>query len=863
MTTMAETTGEDGSWLKKRSSVFSTTSSPTNNIKSVGKPADKELARLKTMGAVSSVWTNKFVQEDSSNSTTGGTRRSFVLPQKEPKSPEKMSSPRARGSTSSISSFVDSQESQVSSRKLSRGSTSSLELNSSNEEIKSARSSVHSMKDEKTTARLSASSIKSQPKQESVSKTNSLLGLHKTNKSTDEHETEAASLWFQTETLKTQLAQSNARLNRANEDIEFYKRQLEASGQNIAEMIEEKDKELRHWVDLVLKQDQLLSQYELHLEDLKEQSNSSTSEVVTSALRNELDLLYKQKDLMEGTITSLRAELEMSSSQMQLMMAVSTEIQNEFQSYKQKIDAEIKEILKQKQAEHDAELEALRLSLKDNSSKQGMSAAVAVAAVSATVATGAIVTQENPRVEIEKAVAEATAHHEQELDQLRQQIITLTELLHANERSGDKEAELREQIDVLTEQLHVKENAADDHNVVLETLREQIIALTTMLHDKDKAVQDLESQLKAQKRTMDAQAMELTQTILEKDSLLMEQSSSRSREVTASNNELPIASSVPTVSETEMFYQSSQHQDIAEARLQMAQVQQYMYSSSDDGDEEDEVEVLRMSYSSDEEEDHTIHRHSFHSQHLIASNDHRVPHSPAETISSNISYDSSDDEYQQEKIAEIKHFSYSSQTRPVSLVSGEHMILTDENRRMSHRLSNQSQFSHHSHHSLHSHHSHLSHQSHLSHHSHRSNTPSRFSLVKEASSASWPMPPPTPPPSEPLPPVPIMDEKSSAESNTATNSIIPPPRRTRSKTMSRSDAPNMSLYTTSIHQTNELPRIMPEAQQANSRKERHSGLFQSPQEEPHTKWMDDPESEEDDLWCEPKLHQEWGTATAM
>ncbi|OBZ82335.1 hypothetical protein A0J61_09614 [Choanephora cucurbitarum] len=843
---MAETTGEDGSWLKKRSSVFSATNSSTNNAKPVGKPADKELARLKTMGAVSSVWTNKFVQEDSGNSTTGGTRRSFVLP----KSPEKTNSPRARGSTSSISSVIDTQENQVSLRKPSRASSSSLELNSSTEEIKSTRSSIQSTRDDISTARSSISSVKSQPKsEEPTTKANSLLGLHKPTKSSDEHETEAASLWFQAETLKTQLAQSNARLSRANEDIEFYKRQLEASGQSIAEMTEEKDKELRHWVDLVLKQDQLLSQYELHLEDLKEQSDSSAPKEDTTALRKELDLLYKQKDQMEGTITSLRAELEMSSSQMQLMMTVSTEIQNEFQSYKQKVDAQIKEVLKQKQAEHDAELEALKLSLNGEPTQRNVGTAVAAAVVGATVATGAVVAQEDPRAQIEKAVAEATAHHEQELDQFRQQIITLTELLHANERSGAKEAELREQIDVLTEQLHAKENAVDDHDAALETLREQIITLTTMLHDKDKAVQDLENQLKVQKRTMDAQVMELTQTILEKDSLLMEQSNNRSRETIIPNIEPHAASSAPSVSETEMFYQSSQHQDIAEARLQMAQVQQYMYSSSEDGDEEDEVEVLRMSYSSDEEEDRGIHRHSFHSQHLIASNDHHVPHSPADTISSNISYDSSDDEYQQEKIAEIKHFSYSSQaTRPVSLVSGEHMMLNDENRRLSQRSSSHSQFSHHS---LHSH------------HSHHSNTPTRFSLVKETSSASWPMPPPTPPPSEPLPPVPIMDEKSSTESTIATNSIIPPPRRTRSKTMSRSDAPNMSLYTTSIHQTNELPRIMPEAQQVSPHKERHSGLFQSPQEEPHTKWMDDPESEEDDLWCEPKPRQEWGTATAM
>ncbi|KAG1231148.1 hypothetical protein G6F68_019228 [Rhizopus microsporus] len=56
---------------------------------------------------------------------------------------------------------------------------------------------------------------------------------------------EAASLWFQCETLKTQYAQINARLNKANEDIAFYKRQLEhldtSTQENLA--VAEKKKE--------------------------------------------------------------------------------------------------------------------------------------------------------------------------------------------------------------------------------------------------------------------------------------------------------------------------------------------------------------------------------------------------------------------------------------------------------------------------------------------------------------------------------------------------------------------------------------------------------------------------------------------
>lgn len=62
MTEVATTTTTEDSplWLKQRSSVSSTDTIKTTKV------VDKELARLKNMGAVSSVWTNKFVQEDNS-----------------------------------------------------------------------------------------------------------------------------------------------------------------------------------------------------------------------------------------------------------------------------------------------------------------------------------------------------------------------------------------------------------------------------------------------------------------------------------------------------------------------------------------------------------------------------------------------------------------------------------------------------------------------------------------------------------------------------------------------------------------------------------------------------------------------------
>ncbi|KAI7889628.1 uncharacterized protein EV154DRAFT_466947 [Mucor mucedo] len=570
---------------------------------------------------------------------------------------------------------------------------------------------------------------------------------------------EAASLWFQCETLKTQFAQSNAKLNKANEDIEFYKRQLEHNGelarQGAAAVAEDKEREslrVRQLAELIVKQDKLLGEYEVHLDDLTRITNESVYVGETQAemdkLRQEVSALNKQKLMMEGSIAALRAELEMSQSQMRLMMLVSTEIQNEFDLYKEKIQTDIKRLLLKKQEEHEAQMKDLR---------QGLGL--------------------TPEV-----VVEDTAVHQELVDSLRQQVNTLTEALQEKEkalitRDGDLEAKER------------------------DLVKAKQIQETTVI--------EMENRLKNQKMAMDAEMMKLNQTILEKDTLLMEFMSSRnnSREVisAAASMSSPTTTSsvVPAAAVTNTYY----HQN--ESRLQINQVRDYMFSSSED--EEEESEVLMMSYSTDEEE-LAPQQHYHHV--LNASNS--TPQSPADTISSAISFDSDEEE---EKIAEIKHFSYSSvqsqSTRPVSYLSTTSSMASGTEEME---------------------------------HGQRSNVRNSSRSSKELKTASWPMPPPTPPPSEPLPPVPM---PVSAE--------IPPPRRARSKTMARDEAPNMSMYTTSVHQDNQLPRIMPIEREAPIAPPRPKNLGTLDTKQ-HTKWMDDPESEEDELWCEANATPKQTTA---
>ncbi|RCI02848.1 hypothetical protein CU098_008323 [Rhizopus stolonifer] len=178
---------------------------------------------------------------------------------------------------------------------------------------------------------------------------------------------EAASLWFQCETLKTQYAQINARFNKANEEISFYKSQLETLDSNTRESLdaaaEERDREVarvRQLAELIVKQNALMNEYEVSLESLNKSANQAHSpDPQIQALQQELADLYKKKDEMEDAILALRAEVEMAHSQMQLMMLVSSEIQNEFESYKQKMNYGIKGMLEDQQQEHESQLEAL------------------------------------------------------------------------------------------------------------------------------------------------------------------------------------------------------------------------------------------------------------------------------------------------------------------------------------------------------------------------------------------------------------------------------------------------------------------------------------------------------------------------
>ncbi|KAL0141526.1 hypothetical protein V8B55DRAFT_1489895 [Mucor lusitanicus] len=893
----ASTRSSSPSWLKQRTSMFNnnaalqaSTASNAATPPVVKKVVDKELASLKKIGAVSSVWSNKFVQEDNSGGTStiqhkktpsrnyhitspplhpltsSSSSSSSLLPSSPPTSDPSLSprrsnkvntSPRpnadyipvtgtrqsfSNNSTTTTTTQPTSPRSPLFDKVRSFSSSSSKSMSDEIQQAldqhqpqqqqrlskqqqslgyfsKASMSSLdlNDMEDSNRSSTASSNGVSSPPLRRSMEtdrtsiKTTSSVAAPSTTATSNSMD-EAAALWFQCETLKTQYAQNNARLNKAMEDVEFYKRQLEQQGeisrQGIADAVEEKEKEIvrvRQLAQLIVKQDQLLEEYQINLDMLTQLTNESSHLEETQAemagLRQELAAFKKEKQLLEGTIAALRAELEMSQGQMKLMMAVSTEIQKEYARYKSKINYEIKAMMKKQQDEHESELKAMQ---------EQLGAAAAPQERSVAVDTDAKQTQ------------------------------------------------------------------------AMEALSGQVSALSEALEAKDKVIADLKHQLTTQKMSMDTQMMELTQSILEKDALLMEFMSSRnnSREVLPQQQQQQqpqaarsmITTSVAPAADTSNYYhpaspQHYQQQQQQDSQLHMSQIRDYMYddtSDEDDDEEQEQIHYTSEEEDQDQEESNTLQEINHY--HQLMTHESSVPQSPADSISSSISstisFDSSEEE---EKVAEIKHFSYSSvqsnqQTRPVSLIStteslssehhGAQQDLMDD---VSRRLSGASPTSN------------------------AAPTNARFSVSKE-NSANWPMPPPTPPPSEPLPPVPVAPSAASVLATAApvasvstpsqqppaeeglqvNNSMIPPPRRARSKTMARDEAPNMSEYTTSIHQTNELPRIIPlqrdlvdatttatTAPVPPPRKD-----IQQQQQQPHTKWMDDPESEEDDMWCE-------------
>lgn len=435
--------------------------------------------------------------------------------------------------------------------RFSKTSLSSLDLNNSrtsftseSETVVSPLESIKSQYDEchalLTKANEQIEYYKLQLAQESEKKKQ----LERTSKD------EAAALWFQCETLKTQFAQIEAKFKRANADIDSYKQQLKEK--------QEQETDVRQLAELVIKQESLIEEYESSMD-------------ASSDIRQELVALKNQKQVMENTIDSLRADLEMSHGQMRLMLTVSTEIQDEFENFKQAKENEIQEILAQ---------------------------------------------QQQPTT---------NTYYEHQIEQLKQALVA-----------------------------------------------------------KDRVIADIQNQLRTQRMSMDAQMMELTETILEKDALLMEFMSSRnnSREIVQHQqpelSRLVTTTTVAPANITNSFYHP--HDDEDTPRIQMSQVREYLYSESDSEDDQDESEVIVLSYSSDDEPQPYAYNNS--QQQPVSD-----PNSPTSSIAS---FDSSSSS--EEKIAEIKHFSYSS-------------AQTSED---------------------------------------------RLSHIKE----NWPMPPPTPPPSEPLPPVP-------------------------------------------------------------------------------------------------------------
>ncbi|KAG1056683.1 hypothetical protein G6F43_001438 [Rhizopus delemar] len=581
---------------------------------------------------------------------------------------------------------------------------------------------------------------------------------------------EAASLWFQCETLKTQYAQINARLNRANEDIVFYKRQLEhldtSAQENLVAAAEERDREVRGLTELIVKQDQLLGEYEANLENLRKSRNEENNAEV-EALCQELAGLYQKKDEMQNAITALRAELEMSHSQMQLMMVVSTEIQNEFESYKRKMDFGIKEMLAEKQQEHQKELEALEQ--KHSTEKEEMrqrepEVAVHQASeaslqemeslrkkVTELIGTVEEKDRESKRVAAEREnTCRAVLEQVSELKKIKQELSEKeNDLIEEKDRLSRMAAAEREntfkvvleqvsELKKLNEELCEKEKtvaSSMNHNAkTIKSLQDQVAELNKALEHKDQTIAQLEKQMHTQKTGLEAQIMDLTQSILKKDAQLLEYANQQAtREpITVHQNSI-----------------NANHQPQDETEHQASQVRNYMYTTSSDEE----------AYSTDEEE------------HDIQPAEHSFSKSPSPELTHTPNVESSDEEDKPES----SDFSYSSTlSRSVlSLHSSSSTLANTVPQDDPEDLKRSSISSH------------------------------ALSPLKENSTTSWPVPPPTPPPSEPLPPLPMSPNEHEDGLKQKETPVI---RRGRSKTMVRDEAP--SPFTTSIHQTNELTRVV-------------------------------------------------------
>ncbi|KAG1125598.1 hypothetical protein G6F42_008566 [Rhizopus arrhizus] len=581
---------------------------------------------------------------------------------------------------------------------------------------------------------------------------------------------EAASLWFQCETLKTQYAQINARLNRANEDIVFYKRQLEhldtSAQENLAAAAEERDREVRGLTELIVKQDKLLGEYETNLENLRRSRNEENNAEI-EALCQELTGLYKTKDEMQSAITALKAELEMSHSQMQLMMVVSTEIQNEFESYKRKMDFGIKEMLAEKQQEHQKELEALEQ--KHSTEKEEMrqrEPKVSVHQASDAslqeveslrkkvfelIGTVEEKDRESKRVAAEREnTCKAVLEQVSELKKIKQELSEKeNDLIEEKDRLSRMAAAEREntlkivleqvsELKKLNEELCEKEKAVASsmsHNAkTIQSLQDQVTELNKALEHKDQTIAQMEKQMHTQKTGMEAQIMDLTQSILEKDAQLLEYANQQvTREpITVAQNGI-----------------NANHPPQDETKHQASHARNYMYTTSSDEE----------AYSTDEEE-HDIQP---------------AEHSFSKTLSPELTHtphvESSDEEDKQQP----SDFSYSSTlSRSVlSLHSSSSTLANTTTQDDPEDLKRSSISSH------------------------------ALSPSEENSTTSWPVPPPTPPPSEPLPPLPMSPSEHEDGLKQKETPVI---RRGRSKTMIRGEAP--SPFTTSIHQTNELARVV-------------------------------------------------------
>lgn len=846
---MTEVTTEGTTWIQKRASVF-------NNNPKATKTVDKELARLKNLGAVSSVWTNKFVQEDNSggiyphtftlflynnnnNNKNLGRRQSYPRATTSPSAGSKNSPPPSpkEDENQDVSSPVQAQQHDTCQALLDKAhqdiqfyKSQVAEATEKSKQLEETRQQeaaslwfqCETLKTQfaQTEARLKKAQdeIESYKQQLIDQKEAHQAALQQQHEKSHQ---EAASLWFQCETLKTDFAHMEARLKRANAEIEEYKQplsqyealkvqheQLEARLNNAHMDIESykqqlEEQELTYQKALEAEKEDLLKQLEnkkdeaaslwFQYESLKTQHAQAEARLHTEieTYKQQLQQTMEASSRYAEAYESLKVELELLKNETSISHPITsndtldaeaplqetstrsithldeTKVSNEEtptinDTLLKEAYAQIehyKHQLEEQKALHDKILAETTQRLEDARKDE----------------TAALWFQ-TEALKTEFAQREARLHKQAAADLAAQAALhekTLAEKLEAVQSEGkDEAAALWFQCETLKTQQAQLEARLKKTQAESESYQEQVRVLTDenaivvrrlaqLIVKQDVVLEDYEAKL-----STDSGVREQVEA-LKKEKEAMEQTIVSLRGDLAMNHrqmDLVLAVSTEIQNEFSVYKEereaqvqrllekkdlewSKKLQQGVAARDKTIEHLKYQLKTRQEPLQLDTTDKTRQEflYSTDDDSDVLMMSYSDDDDRGYFTHFEANKNQQQEFTDAVSSPVSSTISFNSDENNNDKHFSYVS-AKSTTTTSSSSDFIKDIHQRLS---------------------------------------SGRLDVIHKE---SWPIPPPTPPPSDPLPPV---------------------PRRVRSRTMGMDDAPDTSIYRTSIHQTNELPKIIP------------------------------------------------------